>query len=208
MRIYTFYSLTRVTILLLVLMRVNLVFAGTTGKVKGHIYDKQTREALIGVNVWLDGTSLGAATDVEGFYIILNIPPGKYNLKVSYISYTTEIVEVQINVDLTTTQDFNLSAATIGVEEIIIVADIPVVKMDQTNTSANMNAEQIDELPVQELKDLIQLQAGVVLDTRGGVHIRGGRSSEVAYLVDGVPISDQFSTEGGSLIDLESGNIQ
>jgi hypothetical protein len=208
MRMNIFYSLTRVTILLVVLMSVNLVFAGTTGKVKGHIYDKQTGEALIGVNVWLDGTSLGAATDVEGFYIILNIPPGKYNLKVSYISYTTEIVEVQINVDLTTTQNFNLSAATIGVEEIIIVADIPVVKMDQTNTSANMNAEQIDELPVQELKDLVQLQAGVVLDTRGGVHIRGGRSSEVAYLVDGVPISDQFSTEGGSLIDLESGNIQ
>ncbi len=112
MRMNIFYSLTRVTILLVVLMSVNLVFAGTTGKVKGHIYDEQTGEALIGVNVWLDGTSLGAATDVEGFYIILNIPPGKYNLKASYISYTTEIVEVQINVDLTTTQDFNLSAAT------------------------------------------------------------------------------------------------
>ena len=208
MRLDIFYSLTMVTILLIVLMSVNLVFAGTTGKVKGHIYDKQTGEALIGVNVWLDGTSLGAATDVEGFFIILNIPPGKYNLKVSYIGYTTEIVEVQINVDLTTTQDFNLSAAVIGVEEIIVIADIPVVKMDQTNTSANMNAEQIDELPVQELNDLIQLQAGVVLDTKGGVHIRGGRSSEVAYLVDGVPISDQFSTEGGSLINIESGNIQ
>ncbi|MCH7771533.1 MAG: TonB-dependent receptor, partial [Bacteroidetes bacterium] len=206
MRLDIFYSLTIVTILLIVLMSVDLVFAGTTGKVKGHIYDKQTGEALIGVNVWLDGTSLGAATDVEGFYIILNIPPGKYNLKVSYISYTTEIVEVQVNVDLTTTQSFNLSAATIGVEEIIVIADIPVVKMDQTNTSANMNAEQIDELPVQELNDLIQLQAGVVIDTRGGVHIRGGRSSEVAYLVDGVPISDQFSTEGGSLINIESGN--
>lgn len=208
MRINIFYSLTKVTILFFVLISVNLLFAGTTGKVKGHIYDKQTGEALIGVNVWLDGTSLGAATNAEGFYIILNIPPGKYNFKVSYIGYATEIVEVQINVDLTTTQDFNLSAETIGIEEIIVVADNPVVKMDQTNTSANMNAEQIDELPVQELKDLVQLQAGVVLDTRGGIHIRGGRSSEVAYLVDGVPISNRFSPEGGSLINIESGNIQ
>lgn len=208
MRIDIFYSLHKVTILFIVLMSINLVFAGTTGKVKGHIYDKQTGEALIGVNVWLDGTSLGTATDSEGFYIVLNIPPGKYNLKVSYIGYKTKIVKVQINVDLTTTQNFNLTIETIGIEEIYVVADIPIVKMDQTNTVANMNADQIDELPVQELKDLVQLQAGVVIDTRGGIHIRGGRSSEVAYLVDGVPISDQFSSEGGSLINIQSGNIQ
>ncbi|HED06963.1 MAG TPA: TonB-dependent receptor [Ignavibacteria bacterium] len=209
MRINNFYSLNKVTILFFILISVNLLFAGTTGKVKGHIYDKQTGEALIGVNLWLNGTSLGAATDAKGFYIILNISPGKYKLKASYIGYTTEIVEVQINVDLTTTQNFNLSAETIGIGEVkIVAAKIPVVKMDQTNTAANMNSEQIDKLPVQELKDLVQLQAGVVLDKGGGIHIRGGRSNEVAYLVDGVPISNEFSTQGGSLINIQSGNIQ
>ncbi|MCK4979685.1 MAG: TonB-dependent receptor plug domain-containing protein, partial [Candidatus Delongbacteria bacterium] len=67
---------------------------------------------------------------------------------------------------------------------------------------------QIKDLPVQNLNDLVQLQAGVVLDTKGGIHIRGGRSNEVAYLVDGVPISNQFASGGGSLLDLESGSIQ
>ncbi len=122
MPINIFCVMSKVTILLLLIVCSSVVFAGTTGKVKGHIYDNETGEALIGVNVWLDGTSLGAATDVEGFFIIINIPPGKYNLKASYIGYTTKIVEIQINVDLTTTQDFTLSAETIGLEEIVVVA--------------------------------------------------------------------------------------
>lgn len=208
MRINIFYSFFKVAILFFVLISTNLLFAGTTGKIKGHVYDKETGEELIGVNVWLEGTSLGTATNAEGFYIVLNIPPGKYNLKVSYLGYKTEIVNIQINVDLTTSQDFNLSIKSIGIDEIYVVADIPIVKMDQTNTTANMNADQIDELPVQELQDLVQLQAGVVVDRSGGIHIRGGRASEVAYLVDGVPISNDFSTAGGSLINLQSGNIQ
>ena len=187
----------------------SLLLAGTTGKVKGHIYDKQTGEALIGVNVWLNGTSLGASTDIDGFYIILNIPPGEYNLKASYMGYTTKIAKIQINVDLTTTQDFKLSTEAIGIGEVkVVAAKVRVVKMDQTNTAANMSSEQIAKIPVQELKDLVQLQAGVVLDKGGGIHIRGGRSNEVAYLVDGVPISNDFSTNGGSLINIQSGNIQ
>ena len=198
-----------VKILILFIMFFNsIIQAGTTGKIKGRIIDDKTDEPLIGVNVMLDGTMLGAATDIDGFYIILNIPPGKYNLKVSYIGYAVSIAEVQVNVDLTTTQNFNLVDESVGLEEVTVTAEIPAVTMDRTNTSANMNAEQINDLPVQNLEDLVQLQAGVVLDTKGGIHIRGGRSNEVAYLVDGVPISNQFASGGGSLLDLESGSIQ
>ena len=119
--------------------------AGTTGKIKGNINDKQTGEALSGVNVQVVGTTLGAATDLDGFYIILNIPPGIYTLEVSYIGYSTSIVEIQVNVDLTTTQNFNISEETIRLDDIVVYAERPAVEMDRTNSVASMNAEQIDE---------------------------------------------------------------
>lgn len=195
-------------LILFVMFFSSIIEAGTTGKIKGRIVDDKTGEPLIGVNVMIDGTMLGAATDLDGFYIILNIPPGKYNLKVSYIGYTTTIIEVNVSVDLTTAQNFNLMDQTVGLDLVTVTAETPTVTMDRTNSIAKISAEQIKDLPVQNLDDLVQLQAGVVIDTRGGVHIRGGRSSEVAYLVDGVPISNQFASGGGSLLDLESGSIQ
>ncbi|MBI9060179.1 MAG: TonB-dependent receptor [Labilibaculum sp.] len=195
-------------LILFIMFFSNIIEAGTTGKIKGKIVDNKTGEALIGVNVLLDGTTLGAATDIDGFYIILNIPPGKYKLKVSYIGFASILADVNINVDLTTTQNFNLVDQTVGLDLITVTAETPAVTMDRTNSSAKINAEQINDLPVQNLNDLVQLQAGVVLDTKGGIHIRGGRSNEVAYLVDGVPISNQFASGGGSLLDLESGSIQ
>ena len=182
--------------------------AGTTGKIKGRVVDARTGEPLPGVNIQVVGTTLGAATDLDGFYIILNVSPGQYLLKVSYIGHASSTVQVQVVVDLSTTQDFSLTQESIEVGEVTVIAERPVVEMDRTNSAAFMSAEQISELPVQSLTDLVQLQAGVVIDSRGGIHIRGGRTSDIAYLVDGVPISDQFSSGGGSLIGLETGNIQ
>ncbi|MCF6270804.1 MAG: TonB-dependent receptor [Melioribacteraceae bacterium] len=195
-------------LILSIMLFSSIIEAGITGKIKGRIVDDKTDEPLIGVNVMIDGTMLGAATDIDGFYIILNVPPGKYKLKVSYIGYATSIIEISVSVDLTTTQHFRLKDETVGLDVVTVTAEIPTVTMDRTNSISKIGADQIKDLPVQNLNDLVQLQAGVVLDTKGGVHIRGGRSSEVAYLVDGVPISNQFSSGGGSLLDLESGSIQ
>ena len=190
------------------LASVDEVYAGPTGKIKGHVVDAETGEPMPGVNVVIVGTTLGAATDLDGFYIILNVPPGRHELQASLIGFAKPTVSVQVTVDMTTTQDFRLSEEVILGEEVVVIAQRPVVVMDRTNSSASMDAEQISELPVQSLTDLVQLQAGVVVDSRGGIHIRGGRSSEVSYLVDGVPISNQFSSGGGSLVGIESGAIQ
>ena len=62
-------------------------FAGTTGKIAGKIIDATTNETLIGVNVIIVGTTMGAATDINGEYYILNIPPGTYEVKASLIGY-------------------------------------------------------------------------------------------------------------------------
>ena len=66
-------------------LSVVIIIAGTTGKVKGRILDVETGEPLQGANVQIVGSSLGAATDINGFYFMLNVPPGQHDLIVTYI---------------------------------------------------------------------------------------------------------------------------
>jgi len=91
---------------------------------------------------------------------------------------------------------------------VIIEAERPLVEMDRTSTASYVDAETISELPVQEVSQLIELQAGVVTGSSGEMHFRGGRSREVAYLVDGVPVSDVFSQGGGSTLHIENSVVQ
>ncbi|OGV25744.1 MAG: hypothetical protein A2499_08445 [Stygiobacter sp. RIFOXYC12_FULL_38_8] len=87
-------------LLLLVALVPYCLLAGTTGKLTGKVTDKKTGEPLPFVNVVIDGTSLGAATDLDGKYTILNIAPGKYSVKFQYVGYQTIVAQnIQISID-------------------------------------------------------------------------------------------------------------
>ena len=87
----------------------SVLFAGSTGKLAGKITDKSTGEPIPFVNVILVGTTIGAATDVDGYYTILNIPPGTYSVRASAIGYNNMTVEnVNIQIDFTTKIDLRL----------------------------------------------------------------------------------------------------
>lgn len=79
--------------------------------------------------------------------------------------------------------------------------------MDRTNSASYVNAEEINSLPVTDLKDVVQLQAGVVKGPGGELHIRGGRSREIAYMVDGVSVTNTFSQGGGSNVDVDNNMV-
>ncbi|NIA31073.1 MAG: hypothetical protein GWP06_14325 [Actinobacteria bacterium] len=84
----------------------SLLFSGTTGKVSGRVIDKSTNEGLPSVNVVVEGTAMGAATDPDGYYRIINLSPDSYNLKVTMIGYTpTTVKEIRVYADRTTTQN-------------------------------------------------------------------------------------------------------
>lgn len=189
-------------IIYLLLFNCVVIFGGTTGKISGRITDKETGDPLIGVNVVLEGTIHGAATDYDGCYSILNVMPGEYSLKATMIGYQTVIqTNVQVMVDLTTTINFEMGTETLTGEEVVVVAQMPIVKKDVTSTSFRVNADQIQQLQVENLSEIIDLQAGVVEG-----HFRGGRAGEVMYIVDGVPMNDSYS--GENLFDIESDMIQ
>ena len=124
----------KITVLFFLLFLPMLVFAGTTGKIKGKITDLQTGEPLVGANVVVSGTSLGAATDVKGEYTISNLDAGVYELKSSYLGYkTVTISNVRVNAELTTVVNFQLPATGISVGEVEIVAQRPLVNASNTN---------------------------------------------------------------------------
>ena len=67
------------------------IYAQVTGKIAGKVLDADTNEPLTGVNIQIRGTTMGGATDLEGDYYIINIPPGTYTLEASYIGYRSVI---------------------------------------------------------------------------------------------------------------------
>ena len=162
------------------------VFAGVTGKIIGTVVDSETKEALPGANVMIDGTNLGAATNVQGGYIMLNVPPGTYTLKTSFIGYReVSVSNVRVNADLTTEINFNLPTEAIEVESIAITATRPLVNKNATNSTRIKTSDEIELLPVRGFRNVISLESGVT-NVGGRIYVRGGRREEIATYIDGV----------------------
>lgn len=186
----------------------NPVYSGTTGKITGKVVDGESGQPLAGVNVIIEGTDMGAATDLGGSYVILHVPPGVYAMKASMIGYKAMRYEnVRVSIDLTTSIDFQLRTEILDLgEELTVVAERPMVTRDLTATTAVMSADQIASLPVTEVNEAIELQAGLIKDAGGGFHIRGGRSGEVSFWIDGIPVTDVY--DGGTVVDVNTNMVQ
>jgi outer membrane receptor protein involved in Fe transport len=180
---------------------------GTTGKIVGSVIDGSTKQPLIGANVLLVGTSIGAVTDMDGYYSIINLQPGIYSIRISMLGYKTLITQdLRISIDMTTTLNANLETTVIQAgEAVTVTAERPLIRRDMTSSLSSVGADEIKALPVQSMEDVLQLQAGVVR-TGGQMHIRGGRASEIAYWVDGVSTTDVFN--GSSGVTVENSAIQ
>ena len=178
------------------------VYAGVTGKLTGKVTDATTNEPLIGTNVVVIGTNMGAAADVQGNYFILNIPPGTYQIKATQIGYSpTTIQNVKISVDQTTRIDIKLGEQVIQLQNVVITSTRGFVQKDLTSTEEKISGEQISMMPVEDVQSVVNLQAGVVEG-----HFRGGRIGEVKYLIDGVSVNDVYS--GSSTMEADVSSIQ
>ena len=160
----------------------------TTGKIAGTITDAGSGDVLPGANIMLVDTRMGAAADIEGRYYILNIKPGHYNLRVDMIGYAPVIVEnIPVSINRTIPVDVKMTPATISGEVVVVEVERMAMKKDQTGTIKNISSEQLEMLPVESLGAVVNMQAGVVEG-----HFRGGRSTEVSYMIDGVAVDETF----------------
>ncbi|MCS7054512.1 MAG: TonB-dependent receptor [Ignavibacterium sp.] len=193
-------------IFLIISLIASFIYGGTTGKLSGVIKDAETGEPLVGANVIIEGTSFGAATNIKGEYVILNIPPGRYTVKVSYIGYETLVVQnVSIIVDQTTLLSLELKPQTLQVDEVVVTAKTPLIQKDLTSSISVISRDEIEALPVTSFTELLSLQAGVVA-SGSNLHIRGGRANEVAYMIDGMLVVDPLL--GGLATQVNNDAIQ
>ncbi|HEX9615338.1 MAG TPA: carboxypeptidase-like regulatory domain-containing protein, partial [Bacteroidota bacterium] len=171
-----------------------LVYAGSTGKIAGRVIDVKTKDPLPGANVIVEGTSLGSASDADGRYVILNVPPGTYVVTASFLGYSrTQVRDVRVSTDFTTTLDFALEEGDIELDVVVVQGErSPLIRKDLTNPVASISAETIDELPVTEISEVIGLQAGITVDDDGTIHVRGGYGNELAYTLNGLNINNPY----------------
>jgi outer membrane receptor protein involved in Fe transport len=171
----------------------SLIFAGTTGKIAGRVTDSSTNEPIPGVNVIVEGTSFGTATDGDGNYVLINLQPGKYTIKFSAVGFRkVNYQDVKVVADFTTRLDVKLTVESIETETAIVQAQAPLVRKDLTSSHTSLDASQIETLPVESVNQILTLQAGITQGAGGELHIRGGRSSEIGYAINDVAITNPY----------------
>ncbi|MFH2034899.1 MAG: TonB-dependent receptor [Candidatus Zixiibacteriota bacterium] len=205
-------ALLSIVIILGLIFSASLLYAGSTGKIKGVVIDKATKEPIPGASVSLVGTTQGAMTDPDGKFLIMLVPPGSYTLKISSVSYSTaEVDNLEVKVDYTTEQNISMEKSVTELDKVIkVVANKDILDIGTASSKVTMSKETIEAMPVQNVDQLLKQTAGVVTNTQGEILIRGGRAGEVSYIVDGVAIGDPLGGYGPNNLGLSltSGSIQ
>jgi hypothetical protein len=186
----------------------NMILLAQVGKVTGKVTDTQTGEPLIGANIIILDTDYGAATDVNGEYTIVNVPPGQYNLRASFIGYQAVTIQnIRVVSGLTQEVNFQLPSVAIATEEVVIVSERPLIEKSSTNAVRIIDAEDLETLPVRTLYSFMSLQPGIVLQDNN-IYIRGSRPDETGYMVEGANVKNVFSRDGGAMLNITPDAIQ
>ena len=182
-----------------------MLFAGQTGKISGRVTDSQSGEALAGCNVLVQGTSMGAATDANGEYFIINLSPGSYYLAFSMIGYASYTAEfVQVNIDVTTPVNAALTTEALQMAGVSVTAERPAIENTLTSSKHIVSGDIMGAMAITDVNDVIKTLPGVI-EFGGDLHIRGGRSGEEMYLVDGASVTN--AVMGGQAIPVNPNMI-
>ncbi len=209
------YLLLAVSLLFLVFNIVPKLYAGNTGKISGKLTETGSGEPLIGANILVMETGLGASTDVNGKYFIIGIPPGTYSVRASYVGYqTVTMTNVVISPDHTTELDFKLEATNISLKnEVIVVAKKPPIELDVSSSKQEIDLQNIQNAPLQDFNSALNLKAGVIFRNTSNdvaeqitptLSIRGGTS--VGVFIDGMNVTEGIYS--GSLTNFNLSSLK
>ncbi len=180
-----------------ILLSGNLTLAFGAGRINGRVTDADTGEPLPGVNIIVKGTYLGAATDLEGNFIIAGVKSGSYDLQASFVGYKVSVhTDIRLRGDETKDVNFTLEPTVLAIgQEVVFVGQKPLIDVDETATARVMSAEDIEDLVAEGVNDILEKQVGVTSDNNE-IHIRGGRADENLYIIDNLSVKDPISGTG------------
>ncbi len=182
----------RLPILLILVMVSGYAIAGTNGILEGVVLDTHSREAVVGATILLVDAHRGTTTDSDGRFTLLNVRAGVYELRCSHLGYRGYTVKnLTVNPDRRTRVTLTLEPAEVEFGEITVIQERPLIQTDVTGTTYAVSGDEINSLPAQTVSEVIRLKAGVTAEG----NIRGGKTTEVVYLIDGLPVQDVLTGE-------------
>ena len=181
------------------------VVSGQTSTIKGRVYNSINNEPVPFANIFIEGTPLGATSDLEGNYILTNLKPGTYSVVCSFIGFKRQIsFEVPVNSVRTTTLDFALVEESTALNQVVITAS-PFNKREESPVSLRtISSSEIYRNPGgnRDISNVIQILPGVASSSsfRNDIVVRGGAPNENRFYLDGieVPNINHFATQGSS----------
>ena len=174
--------------------------AADRGRIQGKVVDAKTGEGLPGANVTVKGTYYGGSSDFDGNVRVEHVNPGVYVLEVSLLGFkTVQFTDVDVEAGKTYTFRAKMEETVLAVgQEVVVVGEKPLFDIEETSSRRNVGQSDIRAAAIQDVQGLVALQPGVVL-ADNEIHIRGGRGSENAYLVDGISVQDPLAGTGFGL---------
>ncbi len=172
------------------------------GSIKGFVYDKETGEPILFTNVYMKGTTYGAATDINGFYVVSKVPAGNYELMVTNLGYDTLKMNIKIESNKSKTQNLYLTSSSITIDDIVVTAERQEMETQVHTAVVKVSPRQIQKLPSVgaevDIAQYIQVVPGVVFtgDQGGQLYIRGGAPIHNKVLLDGMTIYNPFHSIG------------
>jgi hypothetical protein len=167
-----------------------MLVAGISGKIQGVVVDEYTEDPIPYANVVILGTERGTATDEDGHFFLLDIPPGVYTVEVSCVGFQSKRIEqVAVEIDQTARLFVSLRETPIEVEPVTVTSEMPAVQKDMVGTTYIVRKQELITIPIDYTEKLVTFQPAVArADT--ALHVRGGRATEVQYMIDNVSILD------------------
>ena len=173
-----------------------------TGDIRGFVYDKETGEPVIFTNVYLEGTTYGGATDINGLYSISRVPAGSYTLMCTYVGYDTTRISIDVKSGDIINQKLFLSELSIELDELVITSEKEEKTSEVRISTIKITPKQMGKIPAiggePDLAQYLQVLPGVVFtgDQGGQLYIRGGSQIQTKVLLDGMTIYNPFHSIG------------
>ena len=196
-----------ISVLFILLFLIHPSLKAQTGVISGTVTDS-AGTPLADVNVKIKGSYAATASNLGGNYSLKNLRSGEYTVQVSAIGFrTVEYTDIKVRNGETTTLDISLNETSYSVnEEILVIGERPLLDIEQTDSKHVLSSEDISNKIVENVIDVVSLQPGVIKQD-DALYIRGGRSDDNSYLVDGISVQDPLAGTGFGL-EISSNALQ
>lgn len=186
------------------LLLINQSFAQkeNSASIRGFVYEAESGEPAMFCNVYLDGTTMGGSTDVNGYFLISQIEPGKYTLIITYLGFDTIRMPIVLKANEILTKNYYLKPASVKLKTIEINAERQASRTQTKTSVVSISPKSIKKIPSiggqADIAQYLQVIPGVIFtgDQGGQFYIRGGSPIQNKVILDGMTIYNPFHSIG------------